>query len=68
MRDCAPMAPGDTARLYHRLTSYAPDRAWTTPADDSRGLHDFVDPLGQIILASSSPSDSEDVSRRPGLV
>ena len=22
------MAPGDTARLYHRLTSYGPDRDW----------------------------------------
>src|SRR4051812_18793256 len=30
------MAPGDTARLYHRLTSYTPDREWTTPVDDPR--------------------------------
>jgi hypothetical protein len=25
------MAPGDTARLYHRLTSYEPEREWTAP-------------------------------------
>lgn len=38
---CRLVAPGDTARLYHRLTSYAPDRDWTTPVDDSRLRHDF---------------------------
>jgi len=36
------MAPGDTARLYHRLTSYEPEREWTTPADDPLLLQDFV--------------------------
>jgi hypothetical protein len=36
------MAPGDTARLYHRLTSYGPEREWTTPVDDPRVLQDFV--------------------------
>ena len=25
------MPGGDTARLYHRLTSYEPEREWTTP-------------------------------------
>ena len=35
------MAPGDTARLYHRLTSYEPEREWTTPVDDPRVLKDF---------------------------
>ncbi len=29
------MAPGDTARLYHRLTSYGPDRDWP-PAEPPR--------------------------------
>jgi len=36
------MAPGDAARLYHQLTSYAPDREWTTPVADPRVLQDFV--------------------------
>jgi len=35
------MAPGDTARLYHELTSYAPDREWTTPVDDPRVVQGF---------------------------
>src|SRR4051794_41950551 len=35
------MAPGDTARLYHRLTSYTPEREWTTPVDDPRVLQGF---------------------------
>jgi SagB-type dehydrogenase family enzyme len=36
------MAPGDTARLYHELTSYSPEREWTIPIDDPRVLQDFV--------------------------
>jgi hypothetical protein len=36
------MAPGDTARLYHRLTSYSPEREWTDPIDDQRVVQDFV--------------------------
>ena len=36
------MAPGDTARLYHRLSSYAPEREFTVPIDDPRVLQDFV--------------------------
>jgi SagB-type dehydrogenase family enzyme len=36
------MAPGDAARLLHRLTSYAPDREWTDPLDDPRLRHDLV--------------------------
>ena len=36
------MAPGDAARLYHRLTSYAPEREWTVPIDDPRALQDFA--------------------------
>lgn len=36
------MASGDTARLYHELTSYAPDREWTTPVDDPRIVQGFV--------------------------
>jgi SagB-type dehydrogenase family enzyme len=36
------MGSGDTARLYHRLTSYSPDREWTTPADDPLVVQDFV--------------------------
>jgi SagB-type dehydrogenase family enzyme len=36
------MALGDTARLYHDLTSYAPEREWTTPLDDRLLLKDFV--------------------------
>src|SRR3954453_12580579 len=38
----AGMAPGDTARLYHRLTSYTPEREWTTPVDDPRVLQNFT--------------------------
>jgi SagB-type dehydrogenase family enzyme len=34
--------PGETARLYHRLTSYVPEREWTDPVDDPRVRHDFV--------------------------
>ena len=36
------MAPGDTARLYHRLTSYSPEREWTDPLDDPRIVQDFT--------------------------
>jgi nitroreductase len=36
------MASGDTARLYHRLTSYEPEREFTVPIDDPRVLQDFV--------------------------
>ena len=36
------MARGDTARVYHRLTSYEPDREWTTPVDDPLVLQGFV--------------------------
>ena len=36
------MAAGDTARLYHELTSYSPEREWTVPVDDPRVLQDFV--------------------------
>ena len=36
------MAPGDTARLYHRLTSYSPERDFTDPLDDPRIVHGFV--------------------------
>jgi len=35
------MAPGDTARIYHELTSYGPWRGWPTPVDDPRVLQDF---------------------------
>jgi hypothetical protein len=35
------VAAGDTARLYHRLTSYEPDREWDEPVDDPRVLTDF---------------------------
>ena len=35
------MAPGDTARLYHRLTSYGREREWDAPVDDPRVLRDF---------------------------
>lgn len=31
-------APGDTARLYHRLTAYEPKREWDRPVEDPRGL------------------------------
>jgi SagB-type dehydrogenase family enzyme len=38
------MAPGDTARLYHRLSSYAgaPDDEWPTPIDHPLVRQDFV--------------------------
>ena len=36
------MAPGDTARLYHELTSYSPERECTAPVRDHRVLQDFV--------------------------
>ena len=35
------MASGDTARLYHRLTSYEPDREWTTPVEHELVVQDF---------------------------
>src|SRR4051812_34414073 len=36
------MAPGDAARLLHRLTSYGPGREWDVPIDDPRVRHDHV--------------------------
>jgi hypothetical protein len=37
------MAPGDTARLYHRLTSYGPEKEFpATPVDHPLVLQDFV--------------------------
>jgi hypothetical protein len=38
------MAPGDTARLYHRLSSYSgdPRSDWPTPIDDPLVLRDFA--------------------------
>jgi nitroreductase len=36
------MPPGDTARLYHRLTSYSPEREFTEPVDDPRIVQGFV--------------------------
>src|SRR3954452_13454580 len=36
------MAAGDTARLYHRLTSYSPEREFTDPIDDPRIVQGFV--------------------------
>jgi hypothetical protein len=36
-----PRATGDTARTFHRLTSYEPGREWTDPIDDPRVLQDF---------------------------
>ncbi len=38
------MAPGDTARLYHRLTSYSyvPPGVWPTPVDHPLVLQDFA--------------------------
>jgi hypothetical protein len=33
---------GDTARLYHRLSSYEPAREFTVPIDDPRVVQDFV--------------------------
>jgi SagB-type dehydrogenase family enzyme len=35
------MAAGDSARLYHRLTSYDSGREWDAPVDDPRVLRDF---------------------------
>src|SRR5215207_3574928 len=35
------MAAGDTARLYHRLTAYEPERECDAPVDDPRVLNDF---------------------------
>ena len=35
------MAPGDTARLYHRLTAYDREREWDAPVDDPRVLKGF---------------------------
>src|SRR3954447_20569751 len=35
------MPPGDTARLYHRLTAYEPGREWDTAVDDPRVRQDF---------------------------
>lgn len=35
------MPPGDTARLYHELTSYVPEREWTDPIDHPLVLQDF---------------------------
>src|SRR4051794_11766680 len=35
------MRPGDTARRYHRLTSYEPEHEWGDPVDDPRVLRDF---------------------------
>ena len=35
------MAAGDTARVYHRLTSYESGREWDVPLDDARLLTDF---------------------------
>jgi SagB-type dehydrogenase family enzyme len=36
------MTPGDTARLYHELTSYSSEREWTIPLDHPLLLRDFV--------------------------
>jgi hypothetical protein len=36
------MAPGDTARLYHELTSYAAGSPWDEPRSDPRLVHDVV--------------------------
>jgi SagB-type dehydrogenase family enzyme len=36
------MAPGDTARLYHRLSSYEPTREFQVPIEDPLVLQDFV--------------------------
>jgi hypothetical protein len=36
------MAAGDTIRLYHQLSSYAPEREFTVPIDDPRVVQDFV--------------------------
>ena len=38
------MSPGDTARLYHRLSSYSgdPKADWPTPIDHPLVLQDFA--------------------------
>jgi SagB-type dehydrogenase family enzyme len=36
------MAPGDMARTYHELSSYAPEREFMVPIGDPRVLQDFV--------------------------
>jgi hypothetical protein len=36
------MAPGDAARLYHRLTCYTTEREWSAPVDDPLVRQDFV--------------------------
>jgi Nitroreductase family len=36
------MAPGDAARLYHRLTSYTTEREWSAPVDDPLIRQDCV--------------------------
>src|SRR5689334_13239016 len=36
------MAPGDTARLYHALTSYTVDTDWDAPWSDPRMVQGFV--------------------------
>jgi SagB-type dehydrogenase family enzyme len=36
------MPPGDTSRLYHRLTAYSPEREFTDPLDDPRIVQGFV--------------------------
>ena len=36
------MAPGETARLYHRLSSYAPERDFGMPIEDPLIVQDFV--------------------------
>jgi hypothetical protein len=36
------MAPGDTTRLYHELTSYSREREWTVPLADPRIVQGFV--------------------------
>jgi hypothetical protein len=38
----AAMARGDTARLYHELTSYTPEREWTAPVRVHRVRQDFL--------------------------
>src|SRR4051794_9493403 len=35
------MAPGDTARLYHELTSYTPEREWTEYVEHPLIRNDF---------------------------
>lgn len=40
-RHTVAMVNGDAARRYHRLSSYEPDREWTTPVTDPLVLQDF---------------------------